>query len=570
VTGPGASAPGWRWLAAAAASYALATVVLTWPLLRDPASTVLDAASLYGGAEFLVQRDVNLTMWALAWDSHALVTDPLGLFHANVFHPAPWSLACSEHMLGNAPLFAPVYLASGNPVLAHQATLLLTFVLSGLAMAVWALYWTGDRAAAAAAGFLYAFAPFRFWQLGNVHVISIQYLPLVMLGIDATLDRRGGRAAAAVLAVAVVLSSLCSYYVGYAAFVLAGAYLAVGLLVRGRAHRGRALVAGGALAAAAVVVAALTVPYLLLQQRGIIPDYRHKSFLSLAFLGLVIQGPLTLLGRYVLPVRQGIPQFLGWTVVALALLGIAGRRGHPRGALLAVALAGALLGLGPLVLTPWTSGPVSLPYRWLAEVVPGFSALRVPQRFGALVTLAAVSLAALGIAWARARLRTRGLRLPAAALPWLAVAAALVEATPRGLRPVAMEVGSRVPAAYRWLAEHGAGGALLELPARADEPYQESVFMYYSTFHWLPTVNGYTAYPPRSYRQIMRAARALPAPEALRSVLALAPVRWVLLHRALLPPESRAAWEAALAGALVPVAEFGEDVLFEVPRRGAG
>jgi hypothetical protein len=95
VTEPRPPAAGWRLLVAAGASYALATVVLTWPLFRDPLSTVLDAASLYGEAEFLVQRDINLTLWALAWDTHALATDPLHLFHANTFYPAPYALACS-------------------------------------------------------------------------------------------------------------------------------------------------------------------------------------------------------------------------------------------------------------------------------------------------------------------------------------------------------------------------------------------------------------------------------------------------------------------------------------------
>src|SRR3989441_12052180 len=72
---------------------ALTTVAITWPLFRHPASTVLDTESLYGPASVLVQRDINLNIWTLAWDSHALVTDPLHLFHANAFYPARHTLA---------------------------------------------------------------------------------------------------------------------------------------------------------------------------------------------------------------------------------------------------------------------------------------------------------------------------------------------------------------------------------------------------------------------------------------------------------------------------------------------
>src|SRR5262249_54563614 len=142
----------------------------------------------------------------------------------NVFYPAKDTLACSEHMLGNLPLFATGYVFGGNPVLGHQAALWWTFVLAGLAMAAWALYWTEAAAVAVVAGFLFAFAPFRFWQMGNIHVVSIQYFPIVLLGIDATLDRRGGRLGPVALGVALAASSLCSYYVGYAAFSLAGVY----------------------------------------------------------------------------------------------------------------------------------------------------------------------------------------------------------------------------------------------------------------------------------------------------------------------------------------------------------
>jgi hypothetical protein len=564
------SPPGWRVVAGAALCYAVATIALTWPLFRHPGTTVLDTKSLYGGASVLIQRDINLSMWALAWGSHALVTDPLRVFHANAFHPAPYTLASSEHMLGNVPLFGPVYLVSRNPILAHQATLLATFVLAGLAMAAAVLYWTGDRPAAFAAGFLYAFAPYRFWQIGNVHVVSVQYLPLVPLAVDMMLDRRGGRWGPVLLAVALVLSSLCSYYIGYAAFVLAGVHLLAGVLVRGRGALRRAVAVAAAAAGAAAVVAVVTVPYLLLQQSGVLPDYGEKGFTGLAFLGMLRHGLRGLLAYYVLPIADGIPEFLGYAVLALAALAVAVRPGHPRGALVAAVLTGVVLGLGPYAITPGSGALVPLPYRALVAIVPGFSAMRVPQRFGVLATLGTVALAALGLAWLRTRLEGRGLRAAAAVLPAVVVTAALLEATPRGLRAFPMGIGPTVPPAYRWLAEHGDGGPLLELPAQPKHLHRESKFMYWSTFHWLPTVNGYSAYPPASYVRIMEAAKGLPAPGALRATLDLVPLRWILLHRGDLRQRDREAWEATLGGVLRRVAEFDGDVLYEVPQEARG
>jgi hypothetical protein len=88
--------------------------------------------------------------------------------------------------------------------------------------------------------------------------------------------------------------------------------------------------------------------------------------------------------------------------------------------------------------------------------------------------------------------------------------------------------------------------------------------MYYSTYHWLPLVNGYSSYPPRHWREAMSAAQRLPAPDALQTLLAVTQPRWVLLHRGNLRLRSREPYETTLATALRPVETFGDDLLFEL------
>ncbi len=548
----------------AAAALAITFVVFTWPLLRHPATTVLDAVSLYGPASALVQRDINLTMWVLAWDSHALVTDPLRLFHANAFWPAPYTLALSEHMLGNLPLFGPVYLLTGNPVLAHQSTLVASFVLSGLTMAWWIWFWTRDTTAALAAGFLYAFAPFRFWQLGNLHVVSIQYLPLVPLGIDLVLGTERRIAGACLLVGALVLSTGCSYYVGYAAFALAGIYLPCAMLVRGRPSLARLPLLGLALAISGGSLAALSIPYVLLQHAGVISDHT-KNFYSLAFMNALFSGPTGILTRFVWPKHDGIPLFLGLVPMMFALVGVVRWRRAPRGALLTVLAAGFVLSLGPYL--AWGEAQIPLPYRWLTAIVPGFSAMRVPQRFASLVTLATVALAGLGLAKVRADLLAEGRLREALAVPVAAVGVALLLLRPGYTQPLPVGVGPSVPPAYQWLAEHGDGGPLLEVPSAAHHLQRESLAMYYSTAHWLPLANGYTPYPPTSYTTLMDAVTRLPDPTAMADIRAQQPgLRWLLVHTYRIPENERAAWKAMLDGAgLRRVGEFDRMVLFEFP-----
>jgi hypothetical protein len=542
-----------------AALYGALFVGTTWPLYRAPASTVLDTASLYGDRDF-IQRDTNLSLWVLAWTSHALLHEPRNLFHGNAFHPARWSVALSEHMLGVLPLFAPVYWTTGNPVLAHQVALAGSFVLAGLAMAAYVFHWTRDHLAATTAGVFFAFAPYRFWQMGNVHVISIQYLPLVLLGIDWALGgrrRAGGMLVAAMLA----LSALCSYYVGYAAFVMAGAYTAMRVAARRRLAGAGAVAAGTLVAAAGVGL--VSIPYVLLRAGGSIPDHGADRFAGFGFLGPVRFGVRGLLSFFVLPRNDFIPQFVGWTVIALAVVALARATRAPRGALLAVAIAGAVLYLGPVLHRPWK---VPLPYWVLADVIPGWSSMRVPERFGVLVTVTAAALGGMGLATLRASPAGRGHRIVAAAAAPLAATLFLFEVAPRRLDGFPQAASLReLPPVYAWLAEHGDGGPLLELPTNRYDFYRQSVYMYRSVFHHLPLANGYTGYPPAGFGEIMDAAAVAADPAWLERLLGLVPLRWIVLHRAELPATEADALERTLRTRLQRRARFGDDVLFEVP-----
>jgi hypothetical protein len=116
---------------------------------------------------------------------------------------------------------------------------------------------------------------------------------------------------------------------------------------------------------------------------------------------------------------------------------------------------------------------------------------------------------------------------------------------------------------------HGAGGALLELPLGPERTYRAanaaSLAMYRSTHHWLPLLNGYTAYPPPSYDVLTRVARQLPEPEALDTLVSLADVRWILVHLGQLWGPERRPWQTPPG--LELAAEFGDDIVLRVVHR---
>ena len=116
-------------LAAVVLLSTLLTIWWSWPAIRRWDTTV--AYATVGGTMGTMQSaDFYLNAWAVTWVSHALATDPTALYDGNAFHPARFSVAYSESMIGYVPLFAPVYWATGNPILALNVMAALTYPLA--------------------------------------------------------------------------------------------------------------------------------------------------------------------------------------------------------------------------------------------------------------------------------------------------------------------------------------------------------------------------------------------------------------------------------------------------------
>jgi hypothetical protein len=242
---------GWRALAA----YLVITLAATWPLA---AGLGRDVAWDLG--------DPVLNIWILAWDSEqirAILTGDLSrigtFFDANIFHPAPLTLAYSEHLIVQALQVFPIYVISENPILCYNLLFLSTFVLSGLGMYLLVRELTGNPLAAFVAGLVFAFAPYRVPQSSHVQVLSSQWMPFVLYGLRRHFDSGRIRplGGAALALVAQNLSS--GYYLLYfPPFVAAFALWEIG---RRRLWRDRGTWLR--LFAAAVVVALLTAPFVL-------------------------------------------------------------------------------------------------------------------------------------------------------------------------------------------------------------------------------------------------------------------------------------------------------------------
>jgi hypothetical protein len=154
---------------APAAFFIAVTLLFTHPLAVEMGSSVVDLGP-----------DTRLFLWTLGWDAHAFRTAPLAIFDANVFHPEPSTLAYSEHQIGSALVAAPLIWTTGNLVLAMNAVAILACLLSG-----GFAYYLGRQlglstSSAILVGAVFALSPPRFFRIGQLHLATVQWIPLCL------------------------------------------------------------------------------------------------------------------------------------------------------------------------------------------------------------------------------------------------------------------------------------------------------------------------------------------------------------------------------------------------------
>jgi hypothetical protein len=214
-----------------------------------------------------------------------------------------------------------------------------------------------------------------------------------------------------------------------------------------------------------------------------------------------------------------------------------GVKGSALGFFVALALAGAVLALGPVVSIAGTPTDLPAPYAQLYWHVPGFDGLRAPSRFAMLSVLGLSVLAGYG-----AHALTMKGRPGRHAVAFL-TAILLLESTgaPVGLDRVSADRGWGVPRAvhpgddstpdvYRFVKTLPQGASLLEFPFGVSVWDVQSVF--YQQTHHLPIVNGYSGGFPAWYWPMTQALSKFDAePERAWSMLVRSGASHAIVHR---------------------------------------
>ncbi|HEY8287168.1 MAG TPA: hypothetical protein VIJ28_22495 [Chloroflexota bacterium] len=524
----------WRGILVAGFAYLALAIAYTWPLALHLNTGILNETDA---------PDAYEQTWVIAWVQHALATNPTQLLNAPIFSPTQGVLGYQDHMTPLAILLYPVQWLTGNPLVVYNVGLILAFPFTALAMIPLAWYLCGDGRAAFLAGIIVAFSPYRERHIVHLNQSSAEGVPLIVWTFErARLD--GGAGWWLGLAGSLLLcSTLSNYYLGYTALGL-GVYSLVCLIRRQPLIARKAWRGSWAFLLGLVPLGLALLPYMRVKATvGAERRLQDVVYFSADLRDFLHAGPESLLYGWsdglwrIAPLNVEVYVFPGW--LAIALVGLAVRRTATGAAppvtvmrerairYAQTALALGILTLGPYLRLFGSLTHLALPYLAVYFALPGFSGFRDVSRVDQVLTVFLAGSAAIGAARLLAHLAPRTASQVLAALIAILILEYAVVQKP--LLPVAS--GTAIPAVYRWLADQPAG-VVLELPicGLPGQPcLEESTYMYYSTYHWHPLVNGGGGFFPADWNQRIGPLQTFPSPSATAMIQRLR-VRYIIAH----------------------------------------
>ncbi|HEX6097515.1 MAG TPA: hypothetical protein VF432_14400 [Thermoanaerobaculia bacterium] len=449
----------------AAAIFVVLTLAMTWPLAPNLGRAVADPG------------DPLINIWILDWDWWATLHQPLSLFHANVFHPAQYSLAYSENLYGVAVLLFPLRAAGVGPVAAYNIALIAGIAFCGFGAYVLGFHLTRSFAAGLAAGVFYAFVPFRFVHLAHVQHAWGGWLPLLLYALLLYAERPSWKRGALFAALFVMNGLTNIHYLLFGALATA---VTAALLVPRSAWRELVVPFVVPLLLGLLVLAPFLYPYVAVQKLyGMQRSYEEVLRYS------AMPGDWLTVGGWRLaeePERRVYPGALALIVSALAVW--FARREKAK---IALAVLWIVIGF---------AGSLGLHFvfhGFLFGGVPGFRAIRAPARWA---VIAYIGMAIL-IALFTAAIGHRRLR-------WIVPAAFVIALWAAPVRWFLID--PKTPEVYRWLAKQEVS-AVIELPvATLSSEYE---YMLHATAHHQRIVNGVSGFEPPQRGELTRLSKEL-------------------------------------------------------------
>ena len=225
---------------------AVLAVAATWPL-------VLHLDDRFPNDPY----DPAYCVWAMNRTVQALGGDISGWADGNIFYPHKGTLFYADTVVGLALLGAPLALLTGNPLLAHNVLLILSFWIAGWGMYLLVRRLFGRRPEAFLAAVVFAFFPYSFSHIMHLELLFYGWMPFCLLFIHRLFDDASWKNTFGAAAFFILQTLCCTYYAEYLALVAGGLFLY--LFLRDGRWKNRALWIRAA--GLAVLIGAVLLPY---------------------------------------------------------------------------------------------------------------------------------------------------------------------------------------------------------------------------------------------------------------------------------------------------------------------
>lgn len=410
--------------------YVLLALAFTWP-----------AVTVAGAATLGVGTDGWQKLWEMWWMGQAIAGGSTPYHFATLFAPD----GATNYLHSFNPIILlialPVQWAFGVTV-AYNVACWMALFFTAFAGYLLGRDITGNRVAGVVGGLALGFAPHQMAQLiGHVDVASIQFFVLGVWCLYRGFQVVGSRAVVwALWSAACLAASALSHPYSLASALIVMLLMGLYWTARGSPKIPRRQSAATTLLAMTVGLAVVSPLLLAMFQQWSGPNAPGRNegspievtYFSVDLLAYLLPStmhpiwgkPAIELVRYIKPGNIENVVFVGYSVMALALVGVFARSVRARARFWwALAIVGLLLSLGPTLYLAGTNTGLPMPTA-LFYSMPGSSIWRVPARFSVLFMLGLSVCAALGTQalwerWVDGR-RTQARRLMAI-LPLLVV-----------------------------------------------------------------------------------------------------------------------------------------------------
>jgi len=536
-------------------AYGLLAVVMTWPV-----------AAQLGTHLPGIGDDLWTHQWTFWWVKQSVLEGHDPFYTRLLFHPYGVSLAFHNVAWLNIAVWLPLQAAIGG-FAAYSLVFIAFLALNGFVMYLLAHELTGSPPAAFIGGLVYGFWPYTLSHCDHPNLIVVCWIPLVLLYLHRTLEK-GRRRDALLAALFLTLTGLTRWHLLIMGGVVVGLYVLYVLWSKKSCRTRRTL---GLLMLVGLVTGALLAPL----AAPIVKAQLTRTYPGDIFIDEQTWGQTDVLS-YVLPsryhplwgdaafrlydnliVNKVFVAFLGYTTIALAVIGAAKNWRRARFWVLAAAVYVALA-LGPQLRINGQLYPqVPMPYRLVGDLF-FVRILRKPDRFNVFLGLPVAMLVSLGMAALLRRylppggwggLKGGG-RKSALAVVLVGLAAVLILGE---YCPVPYPTLPAVtPAWYSQLAQEPGHFAILDLPMEL--LHFDKRYSFYQITHGKALVEGRVSRLPREaftfidsnpLLQGLRQANAMD-PDLMDvshqlHLLADADVRYIIFHRKFIAPEQLAA-----------------------------